>query len=136
MPLMQWSPRMSVGVGQCDDEHKVLVSLVNELFDAIAAGKGSTVLGDVLDRLVKYTVTHFEHEEKLMRQHGFPGLAEHQAQHKALAEQAVAIQKKHAAGATGALSMEVMNFLKNWLIGHIGGTDAKYGVFLNAKGIH
>ncbi len=63
-------------------------------------------------------------------------MADHQTQHKALAEQAVAIQKKHAAGATGTLLIEVMKFLKNWLIGHIGGTDAKYDVLLNAKGIH
>ena len=33
------------------------------------------------------------------------------------------------------LSMEVMNFLKNWLVKHIMGTDKHYGPYLNAKGV-
>ena len=30
--------------------------------------------------------------------------------------------------------MEIMRFLKEWLVGHIMGTDKRYGQFLNSKG--
>jgi len=33
------------------------------------------------------------------------------------------------------LSMDVMNFLKNWLSKHISDTDKKYGKYLNDKGL-
>jgi hemerythrin len=33
------------------------------------------------------------------------------------------------------VSIEVMNFLKNWLDKHIMETDQKYGPYLNSKGI-
>ena len=33
------------------------------------------------------------------------------------------------------LSLEVMNFLKDWLKNHIQDSDQKYGQFLNEKGI-
>ena len=44
------------------------------------------------------------------------------------------IQAKFKGGATGTLSLEVLAFLKKWLIGHIQGSDRKYGPHLNAKG--
>jgi len=31
--------------------------------------------------------------------------------------------------------MEVLNFLRKWLLNHIQGSDKKYGPHLNAKGI-
>jgi len=33
------------------------------------------------------------------------------------------------------MSVEVMEFLKDWLEKHILGTDRKYGPFLNDKGV-
>ena len=39
------------------------------------------------------------------------------------------------AGATNTLSLEVMNFLKSWLVKHIQGSDKAYTAHLNAKGV-
>ena len=46
------------------------------------------------------------------------------------------VQKKYNAGATATLSVDVMHFLKNWLMTHIQGSDQSYRLHLNAKGIH
>lgn len=45
------------------------------------------------------------------------------------------MQGKFKAGATSTLSLEVMNFLKNWLITHIQGTDKKHVPHLHQKGV-
>ncbi len=135
MPLMTWTEKMSVGVEVLDNDHKKLVSMVNTLFDGIQSGQGKEALGKILDGLVAYTVEHFKREEDLFAQTGYPDGASHKALHEDLCKQVVDIQTKFKSGATATLSLEVMNFLKNWLINHIQGTDKKYGPFLNGKGI-
>jgi hemerythrin len=135
MPLMEWTEKLSVGVKQFDTEHQVLVGMLNQLFDGVQAGKDKDLLGPILDGLITYTRTHFANEERYFVEHKYPNLTAHKAEHDALTKQVIAVQAKFRAGASAALSMEVMNFLKNWLVKHILGTDKAYGPFLNGKGI-
>lgn len=135
MPLMTWTPKLSVGVDVLDEDHKRLVALVNELFDAMHAGHGRDSLGRILEGLVQYTRIHFAREEKFFAQTGYPGAEPHRKEHADLTGQVLEIQRKYAAGASAVLSIEVMQFLKNWLVNHIQGSDQKYGPHLNAKGI-
>jgi hemerythrin len=87
-------------------------------------------------RLVDYTKVHFAREEKLFGQTGYPEAVPHKQQHDALTRQVLDVQRKYAAGAAATVSLEVMHFLRDWLIKHIQGTDQKYRSHLNAKGIH
>lgn len=135
MPLMNWTETMSVSVAILDNDHRKLVGMVNTLFDEIKAGKGKEATGKTLDGLVSYTVDHFKREEQYFAKTGYSESAAHTAEHQALCKQVAEIQKKFKGGATSALSLEVMNFLKNWLVNHIMGSDKKYGPYLNSKGI-
>jgi len=65
MPLMEWNERLSVGVASIDAEHKRLVGMLNELYDAMQARHSQEALGKVLDGLINYTASHFKHEEPL-----------------------------------------------------------------------
>jgi hemerythrin len=134
MAIMEWSPAFSVKVKKFDDQHKKLVDLVNQLHDAMKAGQGNVMLGNVLQSLITYTATHFKEEEQVMQANGYPELAQHKAEHEKLVSKVLDLQKQFQAGA-GVLTLTVMSFLKDWLISHIQGVDKKYGVFLNAKGI-
>lgn len=136
MPLMTWNEKLSVGVKQLDDDHKKLVGMVNQLYDAIQSGHGKDSLGKILDELIGYTKVHFAREEKFFDQTNYADTAAHKKQHADLTKQVLDVQQKYKAGVSGTLSLEVMNFLKNWLITHIQGTDQKYGPYLNSKGIH
>jgi hemerythrin-like metal-binding protein len=126
---------MSVGVAALDNDHKKLTGMVNELFDGIMAGQGKDAVGKILDGLVAYTTQHFGREEQFFAQTGYPDAAAHKAQHQDLCKQVLAVQEKYRAGATAALSIETLHFLKSWLINHIQGTDKEYGPHLNARGI-
>ena len=136
MPLMSWNEKMAVGVRLLDTDHQKLVGLLNELYDAVMKGQGKETLGKVLDGLVDYTKIHFAHEEKFFAQTNYPAAAAHKKEHDALTRQVLEVQKKYQSGRTVALSLEVMNFLKNWLVNHIQASDQKYGPYLNSKGIH
>jgi hemerythrin len=136
MPLMTWTEKLSVGVGVLDEDHKRLVGLVNELYDAMQGGHGRDALGRILNSLIQYTKMHFAREENFFNQTAYPAAAAHHKEHEALTRQVLDVQQKYAAGVTATLSLEVLQFLKNWLIQHIQGSDQKYRPHLNAKGIH
>lgn len=134
MALFNWSSQYSVNINQIDEQHKVLIKLINDLHDAMKAGKGKEVLKTILNELIKYTVEHFSFEENLFESKGYPESKVHKEVHKKLISQVTALKNNYENG-NEVISMDVMNFLKEWLSGHIMGTDKKYSVYLNAQGI-
>lgn len=135
MPLMEWNAKLGVGVRVIDDDHQKLVGMVNDLYDAMKSAQGKEVLGRVLDGLISYTKTHFGREEQLMSLHHYPGADAHHREHVALATKVLEVQAKFKAGNTAILSMEVMNFLREWLIKHIQVSDQALGQFLRSKNV-
>jgi|SRR5208283_5419601 len=136
MPLMTWTERLSVGVGVLDDDHKKLVAMVNELYDAMQAGHGREHLGRILGELVQYTKGHFAREEAFFAKTGYPAAVPHKHEHEALTRQVIDVQQKYAAGHAATLSLDVMHFLKDWLVNHIQRSDQSYRAHLNGKGIN
>jgi hemerythrin len=135
MPLLEWNENLAVGVPSVDAQHKKLVALLNELYDAMQAGNGHSVLGKILGELADYTVYHFQYEESLFAQTGYGATLEHKKEHDDLRRLVQEISRKYASGATPALSEELLNFLRQWLFIHITGTDRKFGPHLTSMGI-
>ncbi|WP_243544542.1 bacteriohemerythrin [Pseudodesulfovibrio tunisiensis] len=132
--LMDWDESFSVGVREIDQQHRKLFDLVNALHKAMRTGKGSDILGKVFEELREYTVHHFAHEESLFEEHHYPAMIGHQKEHTKLVDQVLELEKEFKAG-RAAITNEVMEFLRNWLVNHIKGTDRKYGPFLNRAGV-
>lgn len=134
MALLTWQDKYSVGIRQIDDQHKQLITMINELNDAMLAGKGKEVLMTVLNKLANYCVSHFAVEEKLFDTHAYPETADHKDKHRKMTDKVTALIGEVQSGKS-TVSIEVMNFLKNWLDKHIMETDKKYGPYLNSKGV-
>lgn len=134
MSLLNWNENYSVKVEVFDNQHKKLVEIINELHEAMRAGKSKDVLDKIFGELIDYTVHHFAAEETLMKKHAFPGYETHKAEHEELTQQALKLQADFKSG-RAMLSLEVMEFLKKWLLEHIMGTDAQYSDFLQAHGV-
>ncbi len=135
MPLIAWNTRLSVGIDSIDKEHQKLVGLLNDFYDAVQSGKGKESLSKVLAGLIDYTKVHFANEEQLFAKTGYPDAAAHKKAHDDLTHQVLEIQNKYLKGANATLSIETLNFLKNWLLTHIQGTDKKYSPHLASHGI-
>ncbi len=129
MSLIDWKSSYSVNVPEFDAQHRRLIALINDLHEAMIAGKAKETLGQILNGLVGYTKVHFAAEEKLLAARAYPDLAAHKSEHDKLTAKAVQLQSDFHGGRT-SLSIGVMTFLKTWLEGHILGSDKKYGVFL------
>ncbi len=134
MPLFEWNDSFSVNVATFNGHHKNLIKMINDLHDAMLKREGAAAMGGVLARLVEYTKYHFTEEEKLMKDLNYPGYAAHRAEHEKFVAKAVDLRDKHKKGEVD-LTIETMNFLKDWLKLHIQGTDKKYTGFFNDRKI-
>lgn len=135
MPIITWSSNLSVNVAEMDRQHRKLIDLINELFDAMSSGRGKDVIGKILAGLTEYTKTHFASEERMLQLHNYTELSTQQSEHIKLTKQVVELQKKFKSGSL-SITLETMNFLRDWLQNHILQNDKKYGPYLNSMGVN
>ncbi len=134
MSLIQWNDSFSVNVVKIDQEHQKLFEIINELTDAMKAGHGKDVLGNILDQLISYTASHFQREEKYFQQVKYADTVAHKKEHVVFVQKVTDFKREFDEG-RAAVSVNILQFLSKWLQNHIKGTDQKYSGFLNEKGI-
>lgn len=134
MAFVIWEDTMSVNVKEIDDQHKKLISLINELHEGIQSGEQKDISGYTLEELINYTRYHFSAEERRMKQFSYIGYLEHKHEHDELTGNVMSLKEKYDKG-DSAVAGELSSFLKDWLRNHILGTDKKYTAFFNSKGI-
>ena len=133
MAFFDWEEAFSVGIREIDQQHRKLVDMLNDLYEALKKGEGRETLGKVLSDLVSYTKTHFATEERLMKLHGYPDFPTHKEKHEKITEMVLQYVEKYQSGEMKS-PIEIGNFLKDWLKKHILQTDMAYSPFLIGKG--
>ncbi|HLN23756.1 MAG TPA: bacteriohemerythrin [Patescibacteria group bacterium] len=129
---INWTADLSVDVPALDDDHKILVNLLNSTLVACYAGFGDEHINIILDELLGYTRTHFAREIDILAQSGYPGCAAHQREHERMLAEVTAMTMRARIEVEQGLSAEVGDFLKTWLTDHILGHDMAYAKFLKA----
>ncbi len=135
MALKVWNESMSVGVARIDGQHKGLFDMINELHAAMMEGKGRTVTGPLLKKLMKYTHEHFSVEEKMLETAQFPGLAAHRKYHRDLTDHVDVLAARYERG-EASVNIELLSFLSDWLTKHIQGVDKGYTQWVKEHGVH
>ena len=128
MALIKWRDSYSVGVDKFDQEHMLLVELINEMFTIVRDKGDVTTLTDAVEKLVDYTRDHFSDEEEALEKVNYPKLEEHKEIHANLLEQVVEFQKQIAAEGKD-LRTDLYKFLRDWLINHILDEDMQYSEY-------
>ena len=123
--LVVWDASIQFGIDTIDRQHHRLVDLVNNLHGAMRKRAGKKVMGPILEALAEYTVRHFKEEEQLMAKAGFAELAGHKRLHEKLVGQVMDFKNQFESG-SATVTMDVMNFLSDWLVNHIKGVDRQY----------
>ncbi len=134
MALITWNDQLSVNIGMIDSQHKKLVEMINELHDAMKAGEAKEALGRIVSGLVAYTNTHFQTEERYFDQFGYSDTADHKKEHAKFAQKVSEFKDGLNSGRL-SVTIEVMQFLSNWLRSHIKGTDRKYVECFHQNGL-
>ena len=123
---IEWKPYYSVSEPSIDAQHQQIIRMINDLCQAIDRDDDRAVLRSVLDRLARYTATHFRHEEQILQEHGYPMLAEHKALHDEMQQRTIGLWSQ----IDQPTIHELLTFLKNWWLGHIQEEDKQYVPYL------
>lgn len=133
MMFLEWRESMEVGVPPVDRDHRLLVSLINQLHDNLSVAEERGIVGTVLAALTEYTAHHFRREERVMEACGFPGLDDHRCQHWEIAAKVMDIEERYRHGNDEILSDSLLAFLKDWLTEHILKSDHEITPFVNGN---
>lgn len=134
MAFISWDDSLDVGVSQFNEDHRRLVAFINDLHGGIVSGIGISQMTYILDGLIDYTKNHFAREEEMMAKHDYPDIKAHRREHYELMKQVAEFSARLREG-KASFTLELMSFLKDWLVKHIKGTDMKYRDFFAGRGI-
>ena len=109
--------------------------MINDLNKAVAMGESDTFLAKVFVGLMSYTKEHFAYEEQLFEQYNYQQSIEHIKQHKKLLQQVYELKSQYETDPSASLGLELIQFLRSWLINHILKADKDYTEFLIQKGV-
>lgn len=134
MPCIEWTDSLSVNVKEIDDQHKVLIGMINCLYDAMLENRGREVLTEIIFEMLQYVSYHFTTEERYMESYDYPDYEVHQREHLEFAAEVAELKSRVDKGAL-LLTQMPLNLLRDWLQNHILGTDMKYSEYFNTKGL-
>ncbi len=125
---IEWTDDLSLDIPEMDDQHKQLIALLNEFYNAVERGEREEGIRHLFDGVDRYAVFHFSAEEAFMEQIGYPELASHRETHAMVRREYMAAMERHEAGDRKAVR-DLVAFLFSWLYTHIQKTDKRYAAF-------
>lgn len=126
---LSFTSSLSVGYEPMDNQHKKWIDLLNQVYYAFINNADSNEIKSVIKDLVDYTIWHFNFENKMMEKYRFPNYQNHKVQHDDILNEVNKIYSKLEKG-DEVLIVNILEFLKKWLISHILKTDMELGSFL------
>lgn len=130
MPIVDWQNAYSLGMPEIDEQHKALFELINELWGAIVKRASIENQMLVIEGLERYTIAHFTAEETFMRAIKYSKFDVHKQMHDQFIQR-IADEKTRLLNGHG-FSLDVLYFLKDWLVNHILVSDQDYAHFSHA----
>ena len=132
--MVTWSDLYATGIELIDEQHKELVNLTNQLFQACRTGQGAVevVFKDAMHRMVDYVRFHFGMEQKLLEQIKFPQCKDHIREHESLVKDILEAAKEFDAGKKYT-AHNFVRTLKDWVFSHIAISDKIYAAYVQEE---
>jgi len=134
--LIAWNDALMTGVTTMDEQHKILVNMINEANYLLDEKAGRDVYMEVVKDLISYALYHFDEEEELMIAAQYPQeLRQHHIEeHRAFSGKVTTIQQELVQGKLIHRD-ELIGYLNHWLVNHIMVTDQQLGQALKVPAI-
>ena len=122
---IKWDDKYSVGISMIDGEHKNLIGILNKAINAKEHSDNKKELQEVLEEMTKFALEHFETEEAYMREFNYPEYHSHSEEHYRFFTKTMAYFERVVNG-DYHISNELIEYLKQWIVHHIQGSDRGY----------
>lgn len=121
-----WDDSMSVGVAAMDEDHRILLGLINELQQARHDPHAEDAIGTYIDMLAQYADYHLAREEHMMAAVHYPDLDEHRDSHQELRRRCDDFLERFRRDDAALDFDELESFLVGWWMRHIVVEDQAY----------
>jgi len=118
-----------VHVPEIDTEHQEMFRLAADFREAVLAGEKPARLALRCRRLAAEMNGHLSHEERLMREAGYPALAWHERQHRTVRARLGALERDVERGERQPI-FEALEAVAGWLRDHTSVADRMAGAYL------
>ena len=129
MALLVWQDDLNTGVEVIDHQHMRIVEMLNHLH-VTQKSMERVAVGEVIDELIDYTLSHFAFEEELMEEAGYPFCAAHKRVHEVFIKRVSEYRMRFESGED--ITDDLRNMLSRWLFNHIRGDDKAYAEHVKA----
>jgi hemerythrin len=118
---------LELGLPEFDDQHRRQLQKVADLHGAIVTSATPAGIEMAFEELYAFMLEHFAHEERLMSDIEFPESARHAAEHTLFLGE---LEKLRSHAQTGAVTAELPQMIRKWVIEHLILFDRKYADYL------
>lgn len=124
--FVEWQPSYSVGNPVLDEQHQKLLTLCKKAVLCMSDNSpdGVRLFHDILSELSDYVRTHFQTEEALMKECGYPQLVQHQRDHDKYHDRLTDFLVRAGRGDINRDGLH--HYLSHWWSDHILGSDMQY----------
>lgn len=78
---MKWQTKWELGIPAIDEQHKMLIQMLEDIYDACSRGEGIAYIKEAISFLDWYVQKHFKDEENIQRKYHYPKFEEHKQIH-------------------------------------------------------
>lgn len=128
MPL-EWTPALSVGIEEIDDQHRELFRRAGRLVEGIRRGDPEEI-DELVEYLHRYAVSHFGAEEAAMRGVRYPAYARHKAEHDQFIADLLELSVENDEAGGAFVAVKIDHWLSGWLRDHVSRVDTELGEYL------
>lgn len=131
---MTFDKSLETGNNLIDQQHQELIDRVNKLVESCEKGTEKRTAIQTLNFLLDYTVFHFEEEEQLQSNAGYPNLEYHKGQHQTFVQSVHELLEmlEEEEGPTDAFVSAVNRNITEWLLNHIQIQDKAVAAYIQA----
>jgi hemerythrin-like metal-binding protein len=123
--LFKFTPSFQVDIREMDGQHKGIFDYINKVHAALKSNKSHAEIAKIMADMRIFVGKHFHDEEVMMKKINYPDLKNQLNAHTNLLSKVDQIVERFNRNEDVNM-IEVMVFLKDWLVTHIMGMDKKY----------